>query len=132
MPAYYSNLYGSEYQQPVFDSLNDHNVPCAVCYTSVRSSKLMIPGETTCPSMWTQEYVGYLMAERPDHKRNAVYECVDKDSEAVQVVKLILMVLCSIMLVHSVVLVYLVLPMLLTDQSHVLCAQYEFNIYSND
>ena len=64
--------------------LNDHNVPCAVCYTSVRSSKLMIPGETTCPSMWTQEYVGYLMAESyPDHKRNAVYECVDKDSEAV-------------------------------------------------
>ena len=78
-----SILYGSEYQYPVFNSLHDHNVPCAVCYTSVRSSKLMIPGETTCPSMWTQEYVGYLMADHHTHKHNAVYECVDKDSEAV-------------------------------------------------
>ena len=83
VPVFRSYLYGSEYQNPVFNSLHDHNVPCAVCYTSARSSKLMIPGETTCPSMWTQEYVGYLMAEKHDHKRNAVYECVDKDSQPV-------------------------------------------------
>ena len=83
VPLAYSFLYGSEYEVPVFNSLHQQNVPCAVCYTSVRSSKLMIPGETTCPSLWSQEYVGYLMTEKHDHKRNAVYECVDKDSEAV-------------------------------------------------
>ena len=83
VPAHHSYLYGSEYEHSVINSLHDHNVPCAVCYTSVRSSKLMIPGETTCPPMWTQEYVGYLMADYYTHKRNAVYECVDKDSEAV-------------------------------------------------
>ena len=83
VPAHYSFLYGSEYENPVFNSLHNHNVPCAVCHTSVRSSKLMIPGETTCPLMWTKEYVGYLMASYRDHKRNAVYECVDKNSEAV-------------------------------------------------
>ena len=33
--------------------------------------------------MWTEEYVGYLMAERADHKCNDVYEYVDKDLEAV-------------------------------------------------
>ena len=83
VPAYYSLLYGTEYQHLIFNSLHDHNVPCAVCYTSVRSSKLMIPGKTTCPSMWTQEYVGYLMAGLHTRKHNDVYECVDKDSETV-------------------------------------------------
>ena len=83
VPGEYPLLYGSEYQYPVINSLHDHNVSCAVCYTSARSSKLMIPGETTCPSMWTQEYVGYLMADLHTHKRNVVYECVDNDSEAV-------------------------------------------------
>ena len=53
VPLYYSFLYGSEYEFFVFNSLNDHNVPCAVCYTAARSSKLMSPGETTCPSMWS-------------------------------------------------------------------------------
>ena len=80
-----SYLYGSEYQLPGFGSLHDHNVPCAVCHTSQRSSKLMIPGKTTCPQSWTEEYEGYLMAERNHdlHQNSKVYECVDKDREAV-------------------------------------------------
>ena len=81
-----SYLYGSEYQLPGFGSLRDQNVPCAVCHTSQRSSKLMIPGKITCPQSWTEEYEGYLMAERTDHsahKHNNVYECVDKDEEVV-------------------------------------------------
>ena len=61
-PRYYSSLYGAEYQNPISPSaLPDHNVPCAVCYTSRRTSKLMIPAKITCPSSWTQEYIGYLM-----------------------------------------------------------------------
>ena len=84
VPAGYSSLHGTEYQYPVFGFLNDHNVPCAVCYISQRSSKLMIPGRITCPQSWTEEYEGYLMAQHDaGHKHNKVYECVDKDSKAV-------------------------------------------------
>ncbi len=77
-----SYLYGAEYEAPVFGSLHNHNVPCAVCFTSQRSSKLMIPGRITCPQSWTEEYEGYLMAAREGHNHNMVYECVDKDSKA--------------------------------------------------
>ena len=84
VPAVFSLLYGSEYEFPVFNSLHDQNVPCAVCHTSQRSSKLMVPGTTTCPQTWTEEYEGYLMAEHFNHKNNAVYECVDNNGEAVQ------------------------------------------------
>ena len=82
LPIAYSYLYGAEYQRPRFTT-HDHNVPCAVCYTSQRVSKLMIPARITCPFSWTEEYEGYLMAERHDHARNAVYECVDKNAETV-------------------------------------------------
>ena len=80
-----SYLFGAEYQVPGFSSLHDNNVPCAVCYTAQRSTKLMIPGRLTCPPSWTEEYEGYLMAERSNvvHKHSTVYECVDKDGEAV-------------------------------------------------
>ena len=43
----------------------------------------MIPAKITCPASWTLEYAGYLMAEYYNHKNNVVYECVDKDAEAV-------------------------------------------------
>ncbi len=94
-PQYLSNinppcgtdLYGAEYHGSVVGSLYNHNnVPCAVCYSSQRSSKLIIPGRITCPQSWTEEYEGYLMTERsdhPGHKHPMVYECVDKDGEAV-------------------------------------------------
>ncbi len=81
-----SYLYGTEYQVPGFNGLPQYNnVPCAVCYNSQRSSKLMIPGRITCPQSWTEEYEGYLMSERSHeaHKNSKVYECVDKDGEAV-------------------------------------------------
>ena len=78
----FSYLYGSEYQDTVF-ATHDHNVPCSVCYVSNRATKLMIPARTTCPESWIEEYEGYLMAERHNHARNAVYECVDKDTESV-------------------------------------------------
>ena len=55
----------------------NHYIPCAVCYTSTKVVKLMIPAKTVCPTSWTVEYVGYLMAGYYGHKRNVVYECVD-------------------------------------------------------
>ena len=80
-----SYLYGAEYEvvNNIFPSKHEHNVPCAVCYISTKSTKLMIPAQTTCPKSWTTEYVGYLMAERYDFKRNAVYECVDRNPESI-------------------------------------------------
>ena len=83
VPSAYSSLHGAEYESPVFGSLHDDNVPCAVCYTSQRSSKLMIPGKIACPQSWSEEYEGYLMAAYESHNHNMVYECVDKDSKAV-------------------------------------------------
>ena len=78
----HSHLYGSGYFGSAFNSLNDHtNVPCAVCYTLARSSKLMIPGDISCPPHWTIEYVGYLMTENDGSQRNTVYECVDETAE---------------------------------------------------
>ena len=82
IPSVYSYLYGAEYEAPLFTT-DDHNVPCAVCYTSNCSSKLMIPAKLSCPTSWTEEYERYLMAERHNHARNAVYECVDKSGETV-------------------------------------------------
>ena len=78
-----SYLYGAEYELPRFSTLYEQNVPCAVCHTSQRSSKLMLPGTIKCPQSWTEEYEGYLMSERTDHKHSTVYECVDKDGEVV-------------------------------------------------
>ncbi|XP_011408972.1 PREDICTED: uncharacterized protein LOC100631889 [Amphimedon queenslandica] len=85
VPPAYSYIYGSEYQDVngIFPGKHDHNVPCAVCYTSTKSVKLMIPAKISCPSSWTREYKGYLMADKYNHARNAVYECVDEAPESI-------------------------------------------------
>ena len=84
---YQSYIYGAEYEiwnnNGPLAPLHDHNVPCVVCYVSTRVSYLMIPAKITCPKTWTREYQGYLMSERSIHKRNVVYECVDKDAESI-------------------------------------------------
>ena len=84
VPNYYSYMHGTEYEavNNIFPGKQNHNVPCAVCYTSTKSVKLMIPARTSCPSSWTMEYKGYLMAERDVHKTNKVYECVDENPES--------------------------------------------------
>ena len=35
--------------------LQNHNAPCAVCYSSLRPTIMMIPGAAICPSGWTTE-----------------------------------------------------------------------------
>ena len=72
-------VYGSEYETSdgPLSAFHDHNVPCAVCYVSTRGTVLMIPGKTTCPTSWTQEYNGYLMTERYNH-HHSMYKCVDQ------------------------------------------------------
>jgi len=83
-----SSMYGTEYKVPKFNpfstmNLDDSDAPCVVCHVKTRSSKLMIPATYQCPSAWTREYYGYLMAERHDHKHSSEYICVDRDAEAV-------------------------------------------------
>ena len=77
-------IYGTEYEitknTPQADlKLNNHDVPCAVCYVSTRSAIITIPGSHICPSRWTQEYNGFLMSERYSHHRST-FECVDVDA----------------------------------------------------
>ena len=43
---------------------------------------MMIPARLTCPSSWTREYYGYLMAERYDYHRT-MFECVDQSPQSV-------------------------------------------------
>ena len=51
-------------------------------YIKQNNEILTMSGHDTLTS-WTVEYVDYLMTERHTHKRNAVYECVDKDAESI-------------------------------------------------
>ena len=80
-----SYIYGIEYvidsSQPLH-SVDDHNVPCALCYVTTRDTVVMIPAKVHCPTNWTVEYTGYLMSARYSHYRST-YECVDKDPESV-------------------------------------------------
>ena len=65
VPPYYSYMYGTEYEtvNGIFSGKHEHNAPCAVCYSSTKTVKLMIPARITCPLSWTIEYKGYLMSE---------------------------------------------------------------------
>jgi len=44
----YSSMYGTEYQSHhgPLSAVNNHNVPCAVCYASAREAVMMIPAKT--------------------------------------------------------------------------------------
>ena len=81
-------LYGAEYQTAgsydngPFNSVSNHNVPCAVCYTPTRGTVVMIPAHMTCPSSWTREYYGYLMANHHIYHRT-LYECMDRSPQSV-------------------------------------------------
>ena len=78
-------LRGAEYvifsSQPFYNRHN-HNIPCAVCYTSTRGTLLMIPAKLTCPTHWTTEYTGYLMAAHWQQKRT-LFKCIDHQPESV-------------------------------------------------
>ena len=81
-------LYGSEYEIHTGQALNrglrhNHNVPCAVCHVSTRSSQIMVPGTYQCPSGWTPEYSGWLMGGHHAHKGRNMFTCIDKDAEVV-------------------------------------------------
>ena len=79
-------IHGGEYEfysqgVPNTNVLN-HNVPCAVCYVSIRATAVMIPAKTECPSSWTREYYGYLTSDHDGHYRSS-FTCVDVNPETV-------------------------------------------------
>ena len=80
-------LYGTEYEtggggDGPFRSVYQHDVPCAVCYTPTWVAVVMIPARLSCPSSWTREYYGYLMANGNSYRRT-MFECVDISPESV-------------------------------------------------
>ena len=81
-------IYGTEYQTidhpPAFSHKTHHDAPCAVCFNSLRSSAITIPGRVTCPSSWNREYYGYLMTEKyhTSHRPRAPI-CVDINPQSV-------------------------------------------------
>ena len=82
-----ARLYGTEYKThdaPTSElgNLFNHYVPCSVCHTSARGDVIMIPAKVSCPSSWTREYYGYLMANYHNHYRTT-FECVDVSAESV-------------------------------------------------
>ena len=74
-----SHVYDAEYESPVVGEHN-HNVPCAVCHVTTRETVLMIPAKASCPTSWTEEYVGYLMSGSRGHRRT-MFVCVDRKQE---------------------------------------------------
>ena len=74
--------YQGRHHPPAFGNLRNHDVPCAVCYSSGRTATITIPGRTSCPSSWTREYFGYLMAARHGYKSRAPF-CIDINAESV-------------------------------------------------
>ena len=75
------HYYTSGYGLRSFWSLHYHRAPCSVCLVTNKETNLMIPGRNDCPTNWTVEYKGYLMANRYDYyKINWV--CVDENPES--------------------------------------------------
>ena len=51
--------------------VHQHNAPCAVCLIPTRSTTIMIPAKSVCPSNWTREYYGFLMSEHDGYYRTS-------------------------------------------------------------
>ena len=64
------------------EALHDHNVPCAVCRSTVLRTALMIPARTECYTDWTISYHGYLMVAHHAHNGRMEFVCVDHEPEA--------------------------------------------------
>ena len=84
---YRALMYGAEYNTRTYTNSHlhgrhNHDVPCAVCYATQRSTVYMLPAKYTCPSGWTREYYGYLMAELHSHHPSQ-FTCMDNAFKSV-------------------------------------------------
>ena len=74
-------MYGAEYEtftdsKSHIHGLHSTDIPCAVCHVSNRTAVYMVPAKYTCPTGWTREYYGYLMAERHIYHPSQ-FTCID-------------------------------------------------------
>ena len=74
-------MYGAEYQTDTdgnsyVHGRNNHDIPCAVCHVSNRTAVYVVPAKYTCPTGWTREHYGYLMAAYHKHPRSQ-FTCMD-------------------------------------------------------
>jgi len=77
-----AHMYGAEYETNTDSNSHVHgrhntDVPCAVCYVTQRSTVYMLPAKYTCPSGWTREYYGYLMADYFGRGVRSQFTCID-------------------------------------------------------
>lgn len=80
-----SKIYGVQYEvSNVFSTRNNGNVglvdqpaACAMCYVPSRSTTVMIPARTECPTGWTREYGGFIVADHVNYHRTE-YVCSDE------------------------------------------------------
>ena len=76
-------MYGAEYESNTASNSHVHghhdtDIPCAVCHVSTRTAVYMVPAKYTCPTGWTREYYGYLMAEyHSNNHHRSQFTCVD-------------------------------------------------------
>ena len=59
------------------------NMPCALCETTGRSDKIMIPSHYVCPDGWHKEYNGYIMTGPEGYYGGSMYYCIDEALEQV-------------------------------------------------
>ena len=78
-------IYGAEYEthDSFWNSLVDHEIPCAVCQIP-RTSVIMVPGRDDCPENFKLEYGGYLMAGHHTHASSTEYLCFDANPTATE------------------------------------------------
>lgn len=80
-----SLIYGTEYEVGNgvigLGSRQDYDSVCAVCIQPNANITFMYPGAATCPSGWTTEYFGYLMANQYQQAKSS-YICVDVNPAA--------------------------------------------------
>ena len=82
-----SHVHGTEIQKSDVSAkilfgqtVNDQDVPCAVCRTT-RASSVMFPARVDCYPGWTMEYQGYVVASATGWNNNADYVCLDAGLE---------------------------------------------------
>ena len=75
-------LYGTEFETSGYGvstlvNRYQYDARCALCLVDAASVSLMIPGTVSCPSGWTRQYWGYIMATHYTQIGKSEFVCVD-------------------------------------------------------
>lgn len=72
---------------PIFSHIerdSRHDLACAVCGVTSRSTVLTVPAWNTCPSeAWTFEYTGFIASQKFNHDTRSEYICLDGESHGI-------------------------------------------------